>query len=261
MNAAVSPATQGPPRDAAQDYERYTDTRRAHWEKDARARQRWRGVGGYYHERLQQIYRAQVPAGQRVLELGCGPGDILAAVGPSRGVGVDLSPTTIELARRRHPGLAFHVGDAHDLSAIEGPFDVVIISDLLNDLWDVQQVVGEVGRLSHPGTRLVLNNYSRLWEQPLEAASSLRLARPTLHQNWLTVEDLTNLLYLADFEVVRRWEEVLWPVRTPLIDSLANRYLVKLWPFRLLALTNFIVARPRRGRACRCPRLGRRSRA
>ena len=45
--------------------------------------------------------------------------------------------------------------------------------------------------------------------------------------------------------MVRRWEEVLWPVRTPLIDALANRFLVKLWPFRLLALTNFIVARPR----------------
>jgi hypothetical protein len=144
----------------------------------------------------------------------------------------------------------FQVADVHDLSSIQGPFDVVILSDLLNDLWDVQKAIAEVGRLSHPGTRLVLNNYSRLWEQPLEAAARLRLARPTLHQNWLTVEDVANLLYLADFEVVKRWQEVLWPVRTPLVDAAANRYVAKLWPFRHLALTNFIVARPgpRRGK-------------
>jgi glycosyltransferase involved in cell wall biosynthesis len=38
---------------------------------------------------------------------------------------------------------------------------------------------------------------------------------------------------------------VIWPVATPVVAGLANRYLAKLWPFRLLALTNMIVARPR----------------
>jgi SAM-dependent methyltransferase len=202
-------------------------------------------MGRYYHRRLQDVFRAQVPCGQRVLELGCGTGDVLAAVEPLRGLGVDLSPSMVAAAGRRHPRLAFEVGDAHDLSSVEGPFDVVILSDLLNDLWDVQAVFGQIGRLSHAGTRLVVNNYSRLWEPLLAAAAQLRLARPTLHQNWLTVEDVANLLYLAGFETVKRWQEVLWPIRTPGIDALANKYLVKLWPFRLLALTNFIVARPR----------------
>ena len=82
-------------------------------------------------------------------------------------VGVDLSPAIVAAARARHSQLAFEVGDAHDLSSIEGPFDVVILSDLLNDLWDVQAVFGQVARLSHPGTRLIVNNYSRLWELPL----------------------------------------------------------------------------------------------
>ena len=34
------------------------------------------------------------------------------------------------------------------------------------------------------------------------------------------------------------------PVRFPVLDSLCNRYLVKIWPFRFLGITNFIVARP-----------------
>ena len=151
----------------------------------------------------------------------------------------------VALATDRHPHLTFEVFDAHDLSGLDGPFDVVILSDLLNDLWDVQTVFTQVARLSHSGTRVVINNYSRLWEPPLGTAAWLKLARPTLHQNWLTVEDVSNLLYLANFELVKRWQEVLWPVWTPGLDVVANRFLVKLWPFNHLALTNFIVARPR----------------
>jgi glycosyltransferase involved in cell wall biosynthesis len=73
----------------------------------------------------------------------------------------------------------------------------------------------------------------------------LNLATPTLHQNWLTVEDVTNLLILTDFEVIKHWPEVIWPVSTPLLADLSNRFLARLWPFRYLALSNFIVARPK----------------
>jgi glycosyltransferase involved in cell wall biosynthesis len=65
-----------------------------------------------------------------------------------------------------------------------------------------------------------------------------------LYQNWLTVEDVANLLSLADFEVIRHWEEILWPLPTPLLDVLFNRFAVKIWPLNALALTNFILARP-----------------
>jgi hypothetical protein len=158
---------------------------------------------------------------------------------------VDLSPAMLTEARTRHPQLSFVAGDAHDLSAISGPFDVVILSALLNDVWDVQSVLAQVARVSHAGTRIVINNYSRLWEQPLSLAAALGLARPRLHQNWLTVADVANLLYLSDFEVVKQWPDVVWPVGTPLIARFANRYLAKVWPFRMLALSNFMVARLR----------------
>jgi glycosyltransferase involved in cell wall biosynthesis len=52
------------------------------------------------------------------------------------------------------------------------------------------------------------------------------------------------LLHLANFEVIKHGSEILWPLPIPLLADLANRFLVKLWPFKYLALTNFIVARP-----------------
>jgi SAM-dependent methyltransferase len=222
-------------------YAEYADRRRAHWDAVAA---RWAaGKRGYgYQRRLREVYGFLAVPGQRVLEIGSGNGDLLASLAPSEGLGVDLSPQMVELARRRHPGLRFEVADAQSL-ALEGTFDVIILSDLVNDLWDVQGVLERVRLYCTPRTRVILNFYSRLWEAPLRAARALGVATPVLQQNWLTREDVENLLHLAGFDVIRGWEEVLWPFATPLIGPLLNRGLAKLWPFRHLALTHFVLAR------------------
>jgi SAM-dependent methyltransferase len=205
----------------------------------------WTSWGKWYQRRLTEVYRFLVPPGQRILEIGCAQGDLLAALQPAYGLGVDFSREMLERAAQRHPELHFLQADAHDLG-LQEPFDVIILSDLVNDLWDVQTVFENLGRLSKPATRIILNFYSRLWELPLAAAERLGLAKPKLTQNWLTVEDITGLLHLADFEVIRHWEEVLWPLPPALLDLFFNRFLVKVWPFKLAALTNMLIARPRR---------------
>ena len=148
-------------------------------------------------------------------------------------MGVDVSPALVSQARARYPHLQFVEADAHYFDAGE-KFDFILCSDIVNDLWDVQQVFEVAARHSQASTRLILNCYSRLWEIPRHIAERFGLAKPLLPQNWLTVGDIANLLYLADLEMVRSWPEIMWPLRTPLIDTLCNRYLVKLWPFRHL---------------------------
>ncbi|MBN1813024.1 MAG: glycosyltransferase [Anaerolineae bacterium] len=222
----------------------YRQARVARWDAIARQMDTWTGWGTHYHRRLAEIYRFLVPPGQRVLELGCARGDLLAALEPAVGVGVDFSPEMIERASQRHPGLRFIHADAHDLRLDEA-FDVIILSDLVNDLWDVQTVLEQVARVATPRARVIVNTYSRLWEPLLALAEKLGLGKPTLYQNWLAVEDVANLLNLAGFEVIRHWEEILCPLPVPLLAAFVNRWLVKLWPFKLLALTNFVVARPK----------------
>ncbi|MEW6568695.1 MAG: glycosyltransferase [Chloroflexota bacterium] len=204
----------------------------------------WKGWGGAYHRRLAQIYRYLVAPGQRVLEIGCGRGDLLSALNPTFGVGLDFSREMVRRAGRRHPDLHFVLADAH-APPLQGPFDVIILSDLINDLWDVQEVLEQVCRLAAPSSRVILNTYSRLWEVPLEVSHRLGLSKPTLHQNWLTVEDITHLFYLADLEPIRTWPEILLPLPIPLLAPFLNRFLVRFWGFRELALTNFLVGRPR----------------
>ena len=228
--------------DAAQI--KYQQARVDHWNEVARKSETWRGWGGYYHRRLTEVYQSLVSPGQSVLELGCGRGDLLAALKPASGVGVDFSAEMIRAGRRRHPNRRVVHADVHELN-LSDKFDVIILSDLANDLWDVQSVLTNVVRLTTPRSRIIINGYSRLWEPLLKVAERLGLAEPNLYQNWLTVEDFAGLLDLTGCEVIKQTQEVLLPLSVPFLAELSNRFLVKLWPFKYFALTNVIVARPR----------------
>lgn len=222
----------------------YQEQRRNHWNSIARKSDSWKSKGEHYHKRLLEIYSFLVPPGQRVAEIGCRTGDLLGGLEPSYGLGIDFSEEMIERAKNKHPGLSFLQFDAHDLSAVNETFDFIILSDIVNDLWDVQTALKEIKRICTHRTRIIINTYSRLWELPLRYLQRKDLATSLLPQNWLTVEDLTGLLNLADFDVIHAWPEVLWPMDTPVLNTFCNRYLVKLWPFRYFSLTNFIIARP-----------------
>lgn len=224
--------------------QRHLEQRKSHWDAVARSglRRRWFGSGSY-HRRMEEVYRHLVSPGLRVLEVGCAAGDLLAALRPARGVGIDFSNAMVELARARHPGLTFLCEEAATFELGE-TFDVVILSDLVNDLWDIQAVLERLHSVSTARTRILLNFYSRLWEFPLQVAEWMGLARPVLRQNWVEPKDLENLLELAGFKTVRRFQDILWPLATPLLEPFCNRFLARLPILRHLALTNVVVARP-----------------
>ena len=83
------------------------------------------GNVGYYYENEWRYLCFLVPEGSRILELGCGTGQLLAALKPARGVGIDISDGMIEVARRNYPDLEFYTGDIEEpetIDALMGPF-------------------------------------------------------------------------------------------------------------------------------------------
>jgi SAM-dependent methyltransferase len=212
-----------------------------------------------YPHLVSRYFSFLIPPGARVLEIGCGLGDLLAAVKPAYGVGIDFSPAMIELARMRHPALTFHVADALTFETNE-PFDYVILSDLVNDLPDVQAVLERVRLVSQPGTRVVINFFNNVWRPVLALAERLGGKSPSPQQNWLSSSDMLNLLHLAGWEIVKQDARILWPMRTPIVATVCNRWLAPL--MRPLCLTVLMVARPRPERASRAegPRPERASR-
>ena len=222
--------------------ETYNFERRKHWDGVAREFPADRSWASYYHRRMAEVHQHLIAPGLRVLEIGSGQGDLLAAVKPSYGVGVDLSGEMVRQAKERHPSLTFHQLDAHEMDLGE-KFDVIILSDLINDVWDVQQLLDVVARHATPSTRIVVTFFSQLYQWPLRIARRLKLARPNLQQNWLAPEDVNHLLTLAGLEPIRRLQDIVWLVRTPGIDAAMNRFVGRFSPFRWFSLSNVVVAR------------------
>ncbi len=209
---------------------------------EARAGARLRETNRVYQRLIRQHYGFIVPPGQKVLEMGCSLGDLLASVKPGRGVGVDFSSNAIRLARERHPGLEFHCAGACEFKPAE-TFDYILLSDLINDLPDVQALLNQLRGMASPRTRLVLNTFNNLWRPFLAVAEKLGLKAPTLTQNWLSKDDVENLLHLAGWEVIKSEPRILWPARLPVVGALLNKWLAPLLPH--LCLSIFMTARPK----------------
>jgi SAM-dependent methyltransferase len=220
---------------------------------EARAASRQKELVRHYHDLLHRFYRFLVPPKMRVLELGCSSGELLAALEPARGVGVDFSPAILKQARERHPRLEFHLADASEFVSTE-KFDYILLSDLVNDLPDVQALLSGLRRFAEPNTRLVVNFFNNLWRPVLAVAEKIGAKATTPQQNWLSSGDMRNLLHLAEWELIKMDTRILWPVRTPLLETVFNRWFAPLC--RPLCLTVFMVARPRPQvplhRQCRC---------
>jgi 2-polyprenyl-3-methyl-5-hydroxy-6-metoxy-1,4-benzoquinol methylase len=111
--------------------------------------------------------RENVSPGDRVLDLGCGQGDltaVLAEIG-AHASGVDVAEAALARARRRHPQLSF------DLAPIDGPlpladggFDVVWASEVIEHVADTARWLSEVRRVLAPAGRLLVTtpNHERL---------------------------------------------------------------------------------------------------
>lgn len=220
----------------------YQQHRKCFWEAISKSLPKsW---GTYYRNRLKVIYRHLIPEGMKVLELGCGSGDLLAALKPAVGVGVDFSPEALRKARTNYPDLEFICSDVHTVDLGDKTFDYIIISELVNDLWDVQAMLDQLQPSCSAHTRLIFNFYSHLWNPFVCVAQKIGIATPNPPQNWLTSEDMFNLMELSGFEPLRKWEEVVAPLYIPILSNFANRYLAKITPFRFMALANFMLARP-----------------
>jgi SAM-dependent methyltransferase len=103
-------------------------------------------------------------AGERILDVGCGPGyycaELLQEVGPSGAVvGVDGSSAMLVLAARRcagHNNVEFQEADATALPLDDGSFDGVLCVQVLEYVADPAAALAEMHRALRPGGRLVV---------------------------------------------------------------------------------------------------------
>ena len=161
---------------------------------------------------------------------------------PSYGVGIDFSQKHIEIARKRFPHLQFRVHHDYEVGGDE-VFDYVLITDA-NDQVDPIAALRALQHAMHSETRVIIDNYNHLWEPVIRFAEYFGLKYPRPLQNWLSIDDLRNIMMLCDFEPLQVHRTVLLPKKIPLLSNLINLFFGRLPGVRRLSIANFVVARP-----------------
>jgi SAM-dependent methyltransferase len=197
-----------------------------------------------YHRLIEAVCRSIVRPGASVLEIGSGGGDLLAAVEPTRGVGIDVSDRMVELARARHPGLRFEQSAGEDF-ALDETYDYILLSDLVPYVDDLLALFSNVADHATAETRVVVHSYSQLWRPALAVLEWLGLKQRTPVRNWLTIGDVKNLMRLTGLEPVTTTRRILFPLRIPVLSPFLNGIIGPLPIVRHLSLTWWIVARKR----------------
>jgi trans-aconitate methyltransferase len=177
-------------------------------------------------------------AGEKILDIGCGTGQLTAKIAESgaRVVGLDRSPEMIGQARQNYPALEFRLTDAANFSFRE-EFDAVFSNAALHWIQEPEKVIRSIAASLRPGGRLVAEfGGKRNVDQLLRAAESALGRRGLQYLNpWYfpSIGEYSSLLERNGFEVSAAWH---FDRLTPLDEGEdALRDWIEMFGFVLLA--------------------------
>jgi SAM-dependent methyltransferase len=212
----------------------------------AEKRDHWIQKNRYYYQNDQRYWQFLIPKGKRVLELGCSTGQLLHALEPSRGVGIDISQKIIDIASAKFPELEFIVADIESVGEqknLGGPFDFIILPDCISYINDCQATFANLHHLCSADTRIIISHSNWLWEPALKLAEKFGMKMPTTERNTMSSEDIIGMLHLADMDIIKRdWRQLI-PRKLFGLGSIINKFIGTLPIIRRLCLSHFIVAR------------------
>lgn len=214
---------------------------RLHQASHAKSRNGWIRRNRYYYNALARLFQHLVEPNKRVLNIRCETGFLLDVMRPAYGLGVDISSEMIGVAKASYPAFQYREAFPEDFVPTE-KFDYVLISNV-GDVVDVQKCFLNLQPACDRHTRLLIYNYNHFWQPLVALAQWLHLKVPQTEQNWLSEQDLIELLVLSGFEWMKTYRIVLFPKYIPLLSSLANRLLAKLPMLSRMCMVEVLVAR------------------
>lgn len=206
-------------------------------------REHWINKNRYYYKQLINILKSNIEPNKKIIQIGCGIGQIIAALNPQSGIGIDISEGMISKAKEKFPQVRFMVNDVENLKDINETFDYVLLVNVIGDLIDIQRAFANIKKIITPKTRIIIIYYNYLWEPLVKLAELLKLKIKQPIQNWLSITDIENLLSLSGYEVVKKDHHILFPKYIPLLSWFLNKIVARLPVINKLCFVNLIVAK------------------
>lgn len=213
-----------------------------HFNNIARDYDYWKKRNWYYYENLKRILKEFIPPQSRVLDVGCGTGDLLAALQPIYGVGIDISEEMIKVARQKHQSRGnlffYQSGDEQ-----QEKFDFIIVVDVVEHVENLEDFIKNLSKFCHEQSKIIILMANPLWEPLLLLLEKLELKMPEGPHKRTPFEKIKRIFEKNNFKIVEHGYRQLVPKRIYFFSDFVNRCFYKIPLIKNLGLTEYFVLR------------------
>lgn len=206
----------------------------SHFDKISTKYDRYKKRNRFYYTNLKTLLASIIPRNQKVLEVGCGTGDILSSLKPSLGYGMDISSEMIKLATLKHKNLKFSTKYPSD------KYDYIFMSDVIEHLETPETVFKQISKLLTENGAFINTMANPIWEPLLMVWEKLGLKMPEGPHVRIKYEAICSMLEKSNLKIIKHDYKLLIPINIPLITPFVNRYLEKY--FKKYAFIEYFVA-------------------
>lgn len=197
-----------------------------HFDKVAKSYDPGKTKYSYYYENLKILLGSLIPKEQKVLEVGCGTGDLLVSLNPKYGYGMDISPQMINIATVKY-------GEEKSLkfSTIlpSDNFEYIFMSDVIEHLEKPLDTFNQIAKLMDKNSKFVITMANPIWEPLLLIWERLGWKMKEGPHKRIRYKDIMILSEKAEMKVVKHDYKLLLPIKIPFITEFANKYLEKVF--------------------------------
>jgi ubiquinone/menaquinone biosynthesis C-methylase UbiE len=190
----------------------------------------------FYYDNLKKLISDHVPKGSKVLEVGCGTGDLIAHLNPKKGWGMDISKEMTLIAKKRYDkkrSLRFST------KWPDNKYDYILMSDVIEHLEDPDETFKNISERMSKKSVFLLTMANPIWEPILLLAEKMGLKMPEGPHKRISYRKLKRKIERSQMRVIKHDYSLLLPVNFPYITGFVNKYLEPY--FKRLAFIEYMV--------------------
>ena len=186
--------------------------------EEARKRRQW---GRYIHRVNIRMIESNLSSNAKILAIGPWVSSLFSSSRMFEGVCIDpyFEIAEVEAAPNYRVLTSFE-----QLKDIDEQFDYIVLSFSIGMVEDALDLFISLRRFCSPRTRLITTYFSRAWQPFIKLGEAMRLKLKMPEMNWLSLQEIENLMFLADFQIVRRSMFCLAPLYIPFISDFINKF-------------------------------------
>lgn len=180
----------------------------------------------YYFENLVTLYKSLIPATCTVTDIGCGTGDLTAALDTKEAIGLDISIEMVKVAQIKFEGLKNVRYEQCNIYTSNEPFktDYIIMADVLEHVIDLPNFLHQIYTRTPNQSRVIISVVNPIWEPIMMLAEKLNLKIPEGPHERLSISETEKLFKDAGFNISESSYRFLIPKKLPFSDLINDHF-------------------------------------